>query len=135
MSKYNIPKTIAPKKEKTRIYNFTRETLEEHDEQVRAATMPDAIYVCNAMYSAAFLLALRDELSFGARRMAKIFARVQSTFNAIMSGHLNYYDIAKQLREECKVNLVIEKPDGLTVQADDIYKAVSGIKSWKVRIR
>lgn len=132
MSNFNLPDAFAAKKEKTKTYVFNGKTLDEHDDRVREKVMPTAVYVCNLMYSMAMLLAIRDELGFGTQRLAKLFNRVQKNFNAIVSGHLNYYDMAKQMRDECKINLVVERPDNVKIDADDIYRAVSGMPIWRI---
>ena len=132
MSKFAMPESIKPSPQKTKTYIFTAESLAAHDDEVRRKTMPDATYVINAMYSIAMLLGVRDELGFGKDRLARIFTRIKNNFAAVVSGHVNYYDMAQMLRDECKINIVLERPDGVTVPADDIYRAVSGMPIWKV---
>lgn len=127
--------TLRSKREKTRTYIFNEQTLEAHDEEVRKAVLPDAIYVCNCMYSAAMLLGMRDELGFGAKRLYNVFTRIQENFNAIASGHVNYYDMVEQLKAECHIQLLIEKPDGSVIDTNDIYKAVSGMPVWRIRMK
>lgn len=134
MSKYNI-NSIKSNKPKVKTYVFNNLTLEAHDEEVRRETMPDAIYVATAMYTAAFLSALRDTYGFGGKRLSRIFHRTMDKFTAIATGYVNYYDLAQTLKEECNVNIIMEKPDGCTVPAEDIYKAVSGMKPYKMRMR
>lgn len=52
----------------------------------------DAIYICNALYSAAMLTVLRDTLGYGQRRLKHIFERVQKLFGEVMDGYVSYAD-------------------------------------------
>lgn len=126
-------------KNKTKVYTFTDESLAqltaELTEKIEKRTMPNAIYVANALYSSALLLTLHDDLGFGEKRLYSIFEHIQHTFNCLMTGEVNYYDLCTTLREECGVNLVIERPEGVTIKAEDIYKAASGIKPYRVYMR
>lgn len=134
MSKYALG-GVAPKKEKTRTYIFNDKTLEAHDDAVRRQATPDAIYVVNTMYSAAMLQALRDSEGFGTERLARVFRKTQSLFDDLMVGRISYYDMAQALRDECGINLIIQKDDGVTVDANDIYRAVSGLPVYRMTIK
>lgn len=116
-------------------YNMTAEQLEQMREAARRDGYAAAIYICNAMYTAAMLTSLRECLGFGQRRLKYIHDQVQKNFAAIRDGEISYSDIAQALMDECRINLVIERPDGVSKDIQEIFAAM-GKQPWhKLRIR
>lgn len=69
------------------------------------------------------LTVLRDTLGYGQRRLKHIFERVQKLFGEVMDGYVSYADLAQTLYDECRINLVIERPDGVRQDAMEVYRA------------
>lgn len=135
MGKFNLPTGVKPKTEKKKTLVMTEESLQNYVEEFRKDWLGDALYVANCFYTAAFMLALRDNWGWGQKRLAKVMERTQYNFDAIMSKEINYYDICEMLREECGIRLVFERVDGTTVPADDIYREASGIQLRHIRLK
>ena len=138
MAKFANPITVP--KAKTPTYNMTQAQLDEIRDQARREGMHGGTYAANAMYSAAMLLALRDELGFGQRRLARVFRKTQKLFDEIAEGILDYTDAAETLRQECGVNIIIERTRGSEslepVEAVDMFRRmkIAG-KGYAVRLR
>ena len=113
-----ICKRADPAREETPTYQMTREGLDKLAGNARRAGYADAIYICNALYSAAMLTVLRDTLGYGQRRLKLIFERVQKLFGEVMDGYVSYADLAQTLYDECRINLVIERPGRRTSGCD-----------------
>ena len=84
------------------------------------------------MYTAAMLTSLRECLGFGQRRLKYIHDQVQKNFAAIRDGEISYADIAQALMDECRINLVIERPDGLRRSAEELFAAIAKAERRKV---
>ena len=121
MAKY--ANALTPREKKTPTYQMTREGLDKLAGSARRAGYADAIYICNALYSAAMLTVLRDTLGYGQRRLKHIIERVQKLFGELMDGYVSYADLAQTLYDECRINLVIERPDGVRQDAMEVYRA------------
>lgn len=133
----NYTNPLAPKRKRERVatYNMTAEQLEQLTRDAQREGYTKAIYICNAMYTAAMLTSLRECLGFGQRRLKYIHDQVQKNFAAIRDGEISYSDIAQALMDECRINLVIERPDGVSKDIQEIFAAM-GKQPWhKLRIR
>lgn len=113
MSTYNNPLLPKARRERVATYNMTAEQLEQLTRDAQREGYTEAIYICNAMYTAAMLTSLRECLGFGQRRLKYIHDKVQKNFEALRDGEISYQDVAQALMDECRINLVIERPDGL----------------------
>lgn len=121
MAKYENPLKPA-KKAGEPTYNMRRSEL---DAMCRKAThdgLAAGIYTCNAMYSAAMLTVMHDKLGFGVIRLGRFFDQVQGLFNEIVERRISYLDLAQVLKDECHVNLIIEKNDGVKQAALDLFE-------------
>lgn len=132
---YNNPLLPKPKRERVATYNFTADQLKAMEDAAQMRGYTEAIYICNAMYTAAMLTSLRECLGFGQRRLKYIHDQVQKNFAAIRDGEISYADIAQALMDECRINLVIERPDGVSKDIQEIFAAM-GKQPWhRLRIR
>lgn len=135
MAKFENAITL-PKKARTPTYNMTQEQLdalrrEAHREGMRAGT-----YAANAMYSVSLLLALRDTFGFGSERLSRAFRAVQKLFDEIAADEIAYRDAAQALRDECGINLTIERPKGAPVDALDMFHQMELAKAgYRVKLR
>ena len=135
MSNYNNPLLPKPKRERVATYNFTADQLKAREDAAQRRGYTEAIYICNAMYTAAMLTSLRECLGFGQRRLKYIHDQVQKNFAAIRDGEISYADIAQALMDECRINLIIERPDGVSKDIQEIFAAM-GKQPWhRLRIR
>lgn len=135
MQNYKNPLAAKKDKPKIKTYNFTAEQLRQYQDAAQREGYAAAIYICNAMYTAAMLTSLRECLGFGQRRLKYIHDQVQKNFAAIRDGEISYADIAQALMDECRINLVIERPDGVSKDIQEIFAAM-GKQPWhKLRIR
>lgn len=121
MGKYNNP-LVPEKKDREATYNFKAGQLKELSRRSVLDGIAAGTYICNAMYSAAMLMTLHDTLGFGQKRLERIFSRVQKMFGEIMEKRISYADLCETIREEVKVNLVVEKPDGVRQDALDLFR-------------
>ena len=132
---YNNPMLPKPKRERVATYNFTADQLKAMEDAAQREGYTEAIYICNAMYTAAMLTSLRECLGFGQRRLKYIHDQVQKNFAAIRDGDISYADIAQALMDEGRINLVIERPDGVSKDIQEIFAAM-GKQPWhRLRIR
>lgn len=135
MPNYKNPLEAKKDKPKVKTYNFTAEQLQQYQDAAQREGYAAAIYICNAMYTAAMLTSLRECLGFGQRRLKYIHDQVQKNFAAIRDGEISYSDIAQALMDECRINLIIERPDGVSKDIQEIFAAM-GKQPWhKLRIR
>lgn len=135
MSNYNNPLLPKARRERVATYNFTEEQLRQYQDAAQREGYTEAIYICNAMYTAAMLTSLRECLGFGQRRLKYIHDHVQKNFEALRDGEISYQDVAQALMDECRINLVIERPDGVSKDIQEIFAAM-GKQPWhKLRIR
>lgn len=135
MPNYKNPLAAKKDKPKTKTYNFTAEQLQQYQDAAQREGYAAAIYICNAMYTAAMLTSLRECLGFGQRRLKYIHDQVQKNFAAIRDGEISYSDIAQALMDECRINLIIERPDGVSKDIQEIFAAM-GKQPWhRLRIR
>lgn len=135
MSNYNNPLLPKARRERVATYNMTAEQLEKLTRDAQREGYTEAIYICNAMYTAAMLTSLRECLGFGQRRLKYIHDQVQKNFAAIRDGEISYADIAQALMDECRINLIIERPDGVSKDIQEIFEAM-GKQPWhRLRIR
>ena len=125
---------VPEKKQREPTYNLTARQIEDIREAARREGLKAGMYACNAMFSVSMLQAMRDGLGFGQRRLKVIFERVQMLFNQIVAGELAYTDMAQVLREECNINLIIEKPDGTPADAMELFAKMRP-KGFAVKIR
>ena len=135
MPNYKNPLAAKKGKPKVKTYNFTAEQLRQYQDAAQREGYAAAIYICNAMYTAAMLTSLRECLGFGQRRLKYIHDQVQKNFAAIRDGEISYADIAQALMDECRINLIIERQDGVSKDIQDIFAAM-GKQPWhRLRIR
>lgn len=135
MSNYNNPLLPKARRERVATYNMTAEQLQQYQDAAQREGYAAAIYICNAMYTAAMLTSLRECLGFGQRRLKYIHDHVQKNFEAIRDGEISYADIAQALMDECRINLIIERPDGVSKDIQEIFAAM-GKQPWhRLRIR
>lgn len=135
MPNYKNPLAAKKDKPKVKTYNFTAEQLRQYQDAAQREGYAAAIYICNAMYTAAMLTSLRECLGFGQRRLKYIHDQVQKNFAAIRDGEISYADIAQALMDECRINLIIERPDGVSMDIQEIFSAM-GKQPWhRLRIR
>lgn len=132
----NYKNPLAPGKDRQRVktYNMTAEQLEQLTRDAQREGYTAAIYVCNAMYTAAMLTSMREAFGFGQKRLKKIHDKIQKNFRAIMDGDISYQDVAQALMDECRINLIIERPDGTLRDAMEIFKAAAETARHKLRI-
>ena len=120
MATYKNP--LAPeRKEREPTYNMRRKELETLAKRATVDGMSAGLYICNAMYSAAMLTVLRDTLGYGQIRLQRIFERVQKLFYEVVEHRISYTDLAQVLMDECRINLVVEKPDGVRQDVLDLF--------------
>lgn len=129
---YNNPLLPKPKRERVATYNMTAEQLQQYQDAAQREGYTEAIYICNAMYTAAMLTSLRECLGFGQRRLKYIHDQVQKNFEALRDGEISYQDVAQALMDECRINLVIERPDGLRRSAEELFAAIAKAERRKV---
>lgn len=129
---YNNPLLPKPKRERVATYNFTADQLKAMEDAAQMRGYTEAIYICNAMYTAAMLTSLRECLGFGQRRLKYIHDQVQKNFEALRDREISYQEVAQALMDECRINLVIEKPDGLRRSADELFAAIAKAERRKV---
>ena len=139
MPKFNSPITLD-KRDRVPTYNMTEAQLDQIRQEARREGLHAGTYAANAMYSIAMLMALRDELGFGQTRLTKVFRKTQKLFDEIADGTLDYQELAEQLREECGVNVIIERTRGseelAPVEAVDMFKKIRmAAKGYAVRMR
>lgn len=132
MSNYNNPLLPKARRERVATYNMTAEQLEQLTRDAQREGYTEAIYICNAMYTAAMLTSLRECLGFGQRRLKYIHDKVQKNFEALRDGEISYQDVAQALMDECRINLVIERPDGLRRSAEELFAAIAKAERRKV---
>lgn len=129
-AKYTNP--LEQKREHVATYNMTVDQIKAMEDAAQRRGYTEAIYICNAMYTAAMLTSLRECLGFGQRRLKYIHDQVQKNFAAIRNGEISYADIAQALMDECRINLVIERPDGLRRSAEELFAAIAKAERRKV---
>ena len=132
MPNYKNPLVAKKDKPKVKTYNFTEEQLRQYQDAAQREGYAAAIYICNAMYTAAMLTSLRECLGFGQRRLKYIHDHVQKNFEALRDGEISYQDVAQALMDECRINLVIERPDGLRRSAEELFAAIAKAERRKV---
>lgn len=132
MPEYKNPLASKREKPKVKTYNFTAEQLQQYQDAAQRRGYTEAIYICNAMYTAAMLTSLRECLGFGQRRLKYIHDKVQKNFEALRDGEISYQDVAQALMDECRINLVIERPDGLRRSAEELFAAIAKAERRKV---
>lgn len=132
MSNYNNPLLPKARRERVATYNMTAEQLEQLTRDAQREGYTEAIYICNAMYTAAMLTSLRECLGFGQRRLKYIHDKVQKNFEALRDREISYQEVAQALMDECRINLVIERPDGLRRSAEELFAAIAKAERRKV---
>lgn len=132
MSNYNNPLLPKARRERVATYNITAEQLEQLTRDAQREGYTEAIYICNAMYTAAMLTSLRECLGFGQRRLKYIHDHVQKNFEALRDREISYQEVAQALMDECRINLVIERPDGLRRSAEELFAAIAKAERRKV---
>ena len=123
MAKFENPLKVE-KKQRVATYNLTQAQIDKIREDARREGIPTAIYVCNSMYSAALLTALRDEFGFGTERLKRTFQKTQKLFEELMEGRIRYADLSSVLREECGINLIIERENTAPVDVDTMFRSM-----------
>lgn len=119
---YKNPLKVEKKRDREPTYNMTAGQLHELSKKSVLDGMAAGVYTTNAMYSAAMLMVLHDTLGYGQIRLQRIHQRVQKLFGELMDRDVVYSDLLKTLKEECNVNLIIEKPDGVKQSALDLFE-------------
>lgn len=123
MPKFENPLRVE-KRQRVATYNLTQAQIDQIREDARREGIPTAIYVCNSMYSAAMLIALRDTFGFGTERLKRAFYSAQNYFDQLYSGNLQWRDISTTLRDECGINLVIERKGDSDVDVDNMFRSM-----------
>lgn len=137
MPDYKNP--LVPKKQKTPTYAMTDAAIEDIRRQARAdgvdAGMRRGVDMCNAIYSVVMLSALRDQLGFGQKRLARMFELVQKRFSEIAEHRIVYTDLAQMLLDECHINLTIESVNGGTKSALDFFEDIQRPAKIQLEVR
>ena len=134
MAKFDSPVTVPKPKKKT--YNMTDEQLSLMQQDAKREGLRAGTYAANAMYSIAMLLVLHDHLGFGQKRLTRVFRAVQELFDEFAADELAHKDAAEALRDECGVNLIIERPQGTPVDAMDLFRKIdAAMAGYHVKIR
>ena len=129
----NFKNPLVPqKKDREPTYNYTQAQIDAIRYEAVRKGIINGIYICNSMYSTAMLTVMHDKLGFGRVRLARIFGWVQSLFNEIVDRRISYKDLAQVLRDECRVNLIVERPDGVQ---EDVLKLFYDIEHPTVKVR
>lgn len=123
MPKFENPLRVE-KKQRVPTYNLTQAQIDQIREDARREGIPTAIYVCNSMYSAAMLTALRDQFGFGKDRLAKAFRATQKLFEELYAGEIQYRDLSMVLQDECDINLVIERTGDSDIDVDSMFRSM-----------
>jgi len=135
MAKFDSPISV-PKRERVPTYNMTQAQIDAIKQETRRDGMRAGTYAANAMYSVALLLVLRDRLGYGQTRLARIFNAVQKIFDEIASDEVAYKDAAQALRDECHINLIIERPGKTPTDVLDMfYKMELAKAGYRVKLR
>ena len=137
MPKFKNPLVQERKPPKEPIYNISKSQLERAMYEEYRRGRLDGVYITNAMYSAAMLFELHDTLGWNLQRLRRIFDRVQKLFRSICDRTVKYSEIAEVLRDECKINLVIEGINDKPTDALDVFLSIDEEerKQYAVRIR
>lgn len=137
MAKFKNPLVPEKRPPSEPIYNIKKSELDRirHEERVRG--LHAGAYAANAMFTVAMLFELHDTLGWGHVRLRRILERVQKLFNSIADHTVNYAEIAEVLRDECEINLVIERPDDTAVDALDMFLTMADAdrKAHAVKIK
>ena len=129
MARFESP--IKVERAKTPTYNMTQAQIDQIEREAHREGLRAGTYACNAMYSVALLLALRDTFGFGSERLTRAFRAVQKLFDEIA-----YRDAAQALRDECGINLTIERPKGAPVDALSMFHQMELAKAgYRVKLR
>ena len=126
---------LAPKREKPKkpTYNFTAEQIDQMIKDAEHRAFCDAIYICNAMCSVAVIKMLRDHLGFGMeRRIPDAFRFYQGVFESVRDGYINYFDCVDNFRDELKLRLHAERPDGVRDNLEELFKRVAKAEKRKI---
>lgn len=135
MAKFNSPIAVE-KRERVPTYNMTQAQIDQIKREARREGMRAGTYAANAMYSVALLLALRDTFGFGNERLTRAFRAVQKLFDEIAADEIAYRDAAQALKDECGINLTIERPRGAPVDALDMFHQMELAKTgYRVKLR
>lgn len=92
---------------KVATYNYTYEQVENIKKQAYRQGFKDAIKQASLWSMLAPMMVLRDLFGFGGERLKKFYLALEDMYDSIEKGYLNLKDIAKTLREECKIDLEI----------------------------
>ena len=134
MAKFDSPISVPQKKVAT--YNMTQEQIDQIKREAQREGLRAGTYAANAMYSVALLLALRDVFGFGSERLTRAFRAVQKLFDEIASDEVAYKDAAQALRDECHINLIIERPGKTPTDVLDMfYKMELAKAGYRVKLR
>lgn len=137
MAKFKNPLVTERKPPSEPIYHIKKSQLESMLRAELNKGLHAGVYSANAMYTAALLFKLHDTLGWGQQRLKRIHERVQKLFESIADRTVNYAEIAEVLRDECEINLVIERPDDTAVNALDMFLTMADAdrKAHAVKIR
>lgn len=135
MEKFENPLRVE-KKQRVPTYNMTLAQLDKIRDDARREGIPDAIYICNSMYSAAMLIALRDTFGFGTDRLKRAFYSAQNYFDQLYSGNLQWRDVSAALRDECGINLIIERTGNSDVDVDSMFRSMQAkLSGYHIKIK
>lgn len=128
MPDYKNP--LAPKKDKQKkpTYNFTAEQLDQLKAEYKRQGQAEAVPVVMAMYSVAHLLSLNAHRGYAVKRMKDDHDHLQKTFAELRDGDISYSDAAQALMDDYGVNLIIEAPDGRSLNASEVFKTLEKAK-------
>ena len=136
-SKFKNPLVPERKLPSEPIYNIKKSDLEDMMHKQYRRGRLDGVYITNAMYSAAMLFELHDTLGWTLQHLRRIFERVQKLFQSICDRTVKYSEIAEVLRDECKINLVIEGINDKPTDALDVFLSIDEEerKQYAVKIK
>lgn len=81
-----------------------KEMIIRHRAEGKAEGVAEAI----GMVTCVFMLQLHDKFGFGTGRMEKLLNEVDFTIDCILSGHVSFEDIQKEVEDKLKVKLTKE---------------------------
>ena len=137
MAKFKNPLVTERKPPKEPIYNIPKSQLDGMLLRERKNGFRAGVTAGNVMYAVSMLFELRDTLGWGRLRLLRILGRVQKLFESIADKSVNYAELAEVIRDECNINLIIERPDGSSVTAMQMFNAMveADRKAYTVKIR
>lgn len=120
---------LVPAKKPKATYNMTADAIDKITEDSFKRGEIAAVPIVNAMYSAAFLLALNAKYGFGKERLKRAFLQTQKNFEQLRDGEISYTDIITEL-SRIGVSLTVESIEG---QEEDVVRMFQAIDKGKYK--